>query len=294
MSVRSNPWLRRRVLAYAHQGGAREAPASTLYAIEQALAVGADAIELDVHATADGELVVCHDPTLDATTDARGAIAARTYAEIARCDAAYYFVPGVGALAGRPASDYPLRGRAPTDERLRLARLADVLELTRGVPLNIDIKQTAPTVRAYEDRLVALLRRSGRTEDVIVASFHESAASRVAELAPEIAISPQRRALLAFILAARTRRRPPAWLQRYAALQVPASVRGVRLVTRPFVESAHELGLAVHVWTVNDEAEMARLIAIGVDGIMTDEPSVLVACYERLGVARPRRIDEQA
>ena len=70
-----NPWLDRRVIAYAHQGGAKEAPSSTLYAIRRALEHGATGIELDVHATLDGELVVCHDPTLDRTTDSTGEIA---------------------------------------------------------------------------------------------------------------------------------------------------------------------------------------------------------------------------
>ncbi len=274
------------MLAYAHQGGAEEAPASTLYAIEHALSAGADAIELDVHATADGEIVVCHDATLDATTDGTGPIAERTYAEIAHLDAAYHFIPGRGSVPGRPAGEYPLRHAARRDERLRVPRLAEVLEATRGVPLNLDIKQTAPRVRPYEAALVALLRRHGRIEDVIVASFHEAAVARVGVLAPEIAVSPQRRALRSFLLAQRTRRRPPEFLSRYAAFQVPSHVRGIRLVTAGFVATAHEIGVAVHAWTVNDPAEMDRLVGAGVDGIMTDRPSVLAARLAHLGAPR--------
>ncbi len=288
MSASENPWRHRRVLAYAHQGGAREAPSSTLYAIERALEIGADAIELDVHATADGELVVCHDATLDATTNGAGPIAELRYRDIARLDAAWNFVPGLGAVPGRPEADYPLRGAASSDERLRIARLADVLAATRGIPVNIDIKQTAPTVRPYEEALINLLRTAGRIDDTIVASFHEEAIERVRTLEPDVAVSPQRRALVAFTVAARTRRRPPAWLSRYAALQVPSHVRGVRLVNRAFVRAAHRASLAVHVWTINDAREMERLLAAGVDGIMTDEPSVLVSCYERLAVPRAR------
>src|SRR5271170_5274630 len=117
-----NPWLDRRVLAYAHQGGAREAPSSTLYAIETALSAGADAIELDVHASADGVLVVCHDPTLDRTSNGSGRIADHSWAELERLDNAYWFVPGEDAVGGHPDGDYPLRGRAPCDRRLGVAR----------------------------------------------------------------------------------------------------------------------------------------------------------------------------
>ena len=82
MTNRANPWLQRRVLNFAHQGGAREAPSSTLLALHQAVAAGADALELDVHATADRHLVVCHDATVDRTTNGRGAIADLTLAEV--------------------------------------------------------------------------------------------------------------------------------------------------------------------------------------------------------------------
>ena len=284
--VPDNPWLERRVLAYAHQGGAREAPSSTRYAIDRALANDADAIELDVHASADGELVVCHDATVDRTTNGHGAIAAMSLAELQSLDAAHYFVEGEGPARDRPACHYRLRGLAPADPRLRIATLSEVLEATRGVLLNLDIKQTAPAVPAYEDRLVAALQDHERSGDVIVASFHESATERVHALAPEIALSPERRGIATFLAAVLTHRRPPEWLRRYAALQVPARVRGVRVVTRRFVEAAHRLGLAVHVWTINDADEMAALIDDGVDGIMTDVPSVLSATLARTGAPR--------
>ncbi len=272
-----NPWLQRRVLAYAHQGGEREAPSSTLFAIE-----------LDVHATADGRLVVCHDATLDRTTNGRGAISKRPAHELAGLDAAWNFVPGEGACPGRDPSQYVLRGKVLEDPRLGVATLEAVLEATRGVPLNLDVKQTAPLVAPYEASLGELLREHERTHDVIVASFHEAAIAAIRQLAPEIAVSPQRRALAAFLLAVRTHRRPPAALRQYAALQVPVRHRGVRIVNRRFVHEAHAAGLAVHVWTVNDPSEMERLVDDGVDGIMTDVPSVASSLLDRLGVSRGR------
>src|SRR5436305_4189313 len=111
---RKNAWLERRVLDYAHQGGALEAPSSTLVAFRRAVEVGADALEMDVHATADGELVVCHDATVDATTDGTGAIAAMTLAEVRNLDNGYRFTPDGG-------STFPYRGQG-----LRVATLREV------------------------------------------------------------------------------------------------------------------------------------------------------------------------
>jgi len=276
MALGSNPWLTRRVLAYAHQGGAKEAPSSTLYAIEQALSVGADAIELDVHASADGHLVVHHDPTVNRTTDGSGAIASLGLAELSRLDYAYRFVPGEGTCEGRPPEAYPLRGRFRSDARLGVTTLEAVLETFPSVLLNLDIKQSAPKVAPYEAALVKLLRDHGRSEDVIVASFGRRSTDLVHEMAPEIHLSASSWAIGAFALAVRLRRPVPGLLGRYVALQVPLRAFGRPLVTEAFVERAHEAGLAVHVWTIDDPAEMAHLVDLGVDGIMTDVPSTLV------------------
>ena len=103
------------MIAYAHQGGAWESPSSTLHAIAHALEAGATAVELDVHATADGELVVCHDATVDRTTPAQGTIASHTLAELRQMDFSYWWIPGADVTPGRPADDYPFRGgRRPT------------------------------------------------------------------------------------------------------------------------------------------------------------------------------------
>ncbi len=281
----TNPWLERRVVAYAHQGGAKEAPSSTLYAIARAVAAGATAVELDVHATKDRELVVCHDPTVDRTTGSSGAIAARTLAELQRLDNAYWFVPGHDVRRGGRAGDYPLRGRAPADPTLGVATLRAVLEAFPGLVLNLDIKRTAPDVEPYEDILARLLAEHGRSDDVIVASFHDRATAAFHALAPDVAISAGRRAVTSFTLAVWSRRRPDRDLARYAALQVPARVGPKALVTRRYVDVAHGLGVAVHVWTVDEAEEMERLVALGVDGVISDRPSVLAGVLDRLQVA---------
>ncbi len=281
----ANPWLDRRVLAYAHQGGVKEAPSSTLYAIERALALGVTGIELDVHATVDGELVVGHDPTLDRTTNGSGSIAAHTLAEIQRLDNAYWFISGEGAAHDRPPDQYALRGRAPDDRRFAVATLDEVLEATTGVVVNLDIKQTAPTAAPYEEALARVLIRHERRDDVIVASFFDAATEAFSRYAPDIATSLGQNAVAVFTQAVARGEAPDPSLARHAAIQVPARFVSLELVNERFVEAAHALGLAVHVWTVDDPAEMERLCALGVDGIMTDRPSVLVGVLDRLGAA---------
>jgi glycerophosphoryl diester phosphodiesterase len=284
-----NPWLERRVLAYAHQGGAWEAPSSTLHAIRAALAAGATGIELDVHATADGELVVCHDATVDRTTDGSGAIAAMTLAEIRTLDNAYWFVPGADATPGLAAADYPFRGRAPEDPDFRIATLREVLDRFPGVVLNLDVKQTAPQVEPYEEALALLLAEYGRRDDVIVASFLDSATDRFSTFAPGVPTSAGTLGVAEFWRAVQAGEDPagfrPAPAGRPVALQVPEVFGDTTVVDRRFVEAAHAVGLAVHVWTVDDEASMRRLVDLGVDGIITDLPTTLSRVLSELGAA---------
>jgi glycerophosphoryl diester phosphodiesterase len=272
----TNPWLERRVIAYAHQGGAREAPSSTLYAIARAVAAGAPAVELDVHATADRKLVVCHDPTLERTTNATGEIRHRTLSELKELDNAYFFVEGEDAKAGLPEEAYSLRGRAPAEADLGIASLPEVLEAFPGVVLNLDIKRTAPEVEPYEQLLAEVLRAYDRRDDVIVASFNDQATAAFSGFAPEIPTSAGTVATAQFYFAARAGEEAPESVRHHVALQVPAVHGEITVVDRPFVEAAHKAGLAVHVWTIDDQDEMGRLIDLGVDGIISDRPSLLV------------------
>ncbi len=280
------PWTQRRVLSYAHQGGAWEAPSSTLYAIRRALELGVTGIELDVHGTADGYLVVCHDATVDRTTNSTGAIADLTLAELKKLDNAYWFVPGADVTPGLDPAAYPWRGRAPDDPDFAVAELGSVLDVLAPYPtvaVNLDIKATAPSVRPYEKALAQMLMDHGRVDGVIVASFHDAATETFSRYAPQIATSAGTEATTRFWQAVQEGEDPPR--MRHVALQVPASRAGMVVVDERFVAAAHRIGLAVHVWTVNDEPEMDRLIDLGVDGIISDVPSVLVPVLARRGVA---------
>lgn len=282
-----NPWLTRRVVAFAHQGGSFEGPSSTLAAIAHALEVGANAIELDVHATRDRHLVVCHDATVDRTTNAHGAIASLALGELREMDNAYWWIEGDSATPGRPEDAYVLRGRAPADRRYGIATLEEVATAFPGVVLNLDIKGTSPAVEPYEALLADELRRLGRTESVIVASFHDDAIARFRSLAPEVATSAATEETAAFFFshADASPTVPPA-----NALQVPATHGDTVVVTEDFVASAHRAGLAVHVWTINDEGEMARLVDMGVDGLISDRPSVLARVLAERGCVWDARV----
>ncbi len=278
-------WTERRIIAYAHQGGAWEAPSSTLFAIDRAVAAGATGIELDVHATADGELVVCHDATVDRTTDRTGAIAAMTLDEVQQLDNAYWWIEGADVTPGRPAADYPYRGRAPADRDFAVATLREVLERFPGLLLNLDIKQTAPVVAPYEATLAALLAEYGRSDDVIVASFLDPATDAFRALAPDVPTSAGTMATAEFWRAVQAGTEPPAMAA--VALQVPERQGDLVVVDRPFVEAAHRQGVAVHVWTVNEESQMERLVDLGVDGIISDRPTPLVRLLRRRGAYWP-------
>lgn len=268
------------MIAYAHQGGAWEGPSSTLFAIRGALAAGASGIELDVHATADGVLVVCHDTTVDRTTDGTGAIADLTLAELRALDNAYEWVPGADVTPGLESSEYPYRGRAPGDRQFGIATLEEVLEEFPGTVLNLDIKQTAPVVAPYEETLARLLRRFGRTDDIIVASFLDAATDAFSAVAPEIPTSAGTAAVAAFYQAVVAGDEPPP--MRHVALQVPRKFGELVVIDERFVEAAHRADLAVHVWTIEEEAEMEQLCDLGVDGIITDRPSALARVLARL------------
>jgi glycerophosphoryl diester phosphodiesterase len=276
-------WTSRRVIAYAHQGGAFEGPSSTLFAIGQALAHGATGVELDVHATKDRIVVVCHDETVDRTTNHHGEIASLTLGELRDMDNAYWWIAGEAVSPGRDDSAYVHRGKAPGDRGFAVATLEEVIRAFPGVLFNLDIKRTAPEVEPYEQLLYDELRRLERTDSVIVASFSDDAIGAFRRVAPDVATSAATEETAAFYFSIHAPGEavvPPA-----VAFQVPATYGDVTVVDDTFVTEAHRYGIAVHVWTINDVPEMDRLVDLGVDGIVSDTPTVLVERLKERGVA---------
>ena len=274
-------WLSRRVIAFAHQGGSFEGPSSTLAAISHALEVGATAIELDVHATKDRRIVVCHDATVDRTTNREGAIADMTLEELSHLDNAYWWIDGDVVTPDRSPEEYLLRGRAPEDRRYAIATLEEVATTFPGVLLNLDIKGTSPFVQPYEELLADELRHLDLNERVIVASFHDDAISAFRAFAPEVATSAATNETAAFYFShLEDPIVPPV-----VAFQVPPRVGEIDVVTESFLDAAHAVGIAVHVWTINEQEEMARLLDLGVDGLVSDRPSVLASLLDARGCA---------
>lgn len=282
----ANPWLERRGLNMAHQGGEIEAPSNTLFALKTARAKGADVLEIDVHATADRELVVLHDETVDRTTNGSGRVDAMTVEQLQSLDAAQWFVPGCGTCHGQAEAAYAYRGLAtgarPMPRRLReytaddfrIPTLRDVLEEFPEALINIEIKASAPQTAPYEQELAALLAEFGRTDDAIVVSFTDTATELFKLHAPLVSTATGTAQTAAFWAGAQGPL-PGAPNPRYQAVQVPLEQQGLPVVTPEFVARAHANGLAVHVWTINDRPTMEWLIDIGVDGVMTDRPTLL-------------------
>lgn len=292
----STDWLDLRVLNVAHQGGEDEAPSNTMYAYERALRLGSDMLELDIHTSKDGRLVVIHDATVDRTTDGSGRVYDMTLAEIQALDAGYDFVPGEGTASDRPESDYRFRGVRSGERKpppafrprdFRIPTLGEVLRAYPEVPTNIEIKGASDGDAASYNRnaeaLARFLNRLGRTEGLMVASFNDAALARFHQLAPQIDLAPAVASVAAYKLANVP---PPPGTK---AFQVPLEFQGVAVADEEFIDRAHGDGYGVHVWTINDEDEMRQLLDWDADGIMTAEVARLekVLCEER--APRPPR-----
>jgi glycerophosphoryl diester phosphodiesterase len=246
------------VLNIAHRGGAGERPESTLEAFQHALSVGADVLELDVHLSGDHELVVCHDENLLRVSGDSGRVSELSLDEIRRADA--------GALWTDEHGKRPYLGRG-----LTLLTLEELFDSLPSAQMNVDIKVDTPLAA---ELTVDLIRRFDRVDRTVVASFLPSQLRRVRKTAPEITTSAHPGDVRRFYLLTRL------GLGRFSSqgvpyLQIPEHHGDLVLLTGRFLSAAHQAGRDVHVWTVNDPADMRRLISLGVDGIVTDYPSRL-------------------
>jgi glycerophosphoryl diester phosphodiesterase len=237
---------------FAHRGGAALRPENTIPAFDHGLALGADGLELDVHLSRDGVVVVHHDPTLERTTDGRGPLAALTADELARLDAGYHFDGFRGAVGGVPTLEEVLR-------RYRSAWL--IIELKVNDP--VLAQKTIDEVRAAD----ALAR-------VAIGSFGTRVLRAARAYEPRILTGASQEETRLALYRSWIRwpvRHPPN-----DAFQVPERSGSTRVVSPRFVQYAHDAGVAVQVWTVNDAADMRRLLDWGVNGLISDRPDVAV------------------
>ena len=247
---------------FAHRGGSALGPENTLAAFDLGMRVGADGIELDVHLSADGVPVVHHDATLDRTTSASGPVVARTAADLARVDAGYRF-------AGR--GDFPFRRQG-----VGIPSLHDVLRRYPDVPLIIEMKVDS---RDMGEAVAREVRAAGAADRVCVAGFGARSAVAARAALPEMACSASRSE--ARLAVYRALAGWPVRRARYGGYQVPERASLLRVVSPRFVRYAHEAGVKVQVWTVNDEADMRRLLSWGVDGLISDQPDLAVEVRNR-------------
>jgi glycerophosphoryl diester phosphodiesterase len=235
-------------LVFAHRGGSALAPENTLAAFANGLALGADGIELDVHLSRDGAVVVHHDRMLDRTTSLRGDVRERTADELRRAD-----VPG----------------------------LAEVLSAHPDARVIVELKVNSPEMA---QGVVDVVRRAGAVDRVCIGSFGTRVLRTVRALEPAIATSASREEVRwalyrSWITRASSRAggsTRAGGSGRYVGFQIPELAGSTRVVSRRFIQAAHNRGLGVQVWTVDLAEDARRLLEWGVDGLITDRPDIIV------------------
>jgi glycerophosphoryl diester phosphodiesterase len=235
-------------LAIAHRGGAGDWPENTMPAFQSAVDLGFQYVETDVHATRDGTLVAFHDESLDRVTDRTGLIRELTWAQVAE---------------------------ARVDGREAIPLLEDLLGTFPLVRVNIDAKHDTAI-----EPLTEVIRRTNSLDRVCIGSFSDRRLRRIrTALGPRLCTSmgPLDVAKLKAVAFG------VPFEMRVPCAQVPVRRGRLPIVDERFVRGAHRLGLQVHVWTIDDPAEMHHLLDLGVDGIMTDRPTELRAVLEERG-----------
>lgn len=307
----ANPWLERRVLHMAHQGGERESPSNTTFAYERAIANGADVLEMDVNITRDREIVVMHDTTVDGRTNGTGRVNDLTLAQIKQLDAADTWPEYRGiALGEKP----PPEGF--TAEDFKIPTLREVIARYPKTLMNIEIKGDGPdnlghqgllqdlqagrpTIYDAADELAKLLTETRRFGNTIVVSFSDSALARFEQRVDPRVNTASALGTTGLFYASGTGPSPGLGVPWREALQPPTFFQGIEVPTADFVSDAHANGQAVHVWLTNDAEEApatyGKLIDNGVDGIMTDRPSRLEAYLAERGVrwTKPKKKPRQ-
>lgn len=269
------PYLQsdRKPLVFAHRGASGRLPENTIPAFQLAADMGVDGLELDIHSTVDGVLVTAHDEKLDRISDGHGLLREKRWAEVRQADAGYWF-------SADNNTTFPCRKQGYT-----LPALEEMFERFGHLRLNIDIKQREPSI---VEPFVTLIRRFGLEQNVMVGSFYDETLAAFRQFAPDIPTSASPSEVRRFVMLTMAGLSRLMRTKAYA-FQVPETHGRWRIVSPRSVRSLQRLGLHVHVWTVNDEADMRRLVDWGVDGIMSDYPARLLSVVGRVGQATGKK-----
>lgn len=254
-----------RVYNVAHRGGANLWPEHTLVAFQGAADAGADVLEIDLWATSDGVLVVMHDDTVDRTTNGEGAVKGFTFDELRALDAGYHFTTDGGATT-------PYRGQG-----LTVPTFDEVIAAHPDALFNVEIKQQSPSLITP---VIDAIRAAGIEDQVILGSFYDTVTAEIRAQAPEIlTVFGTAEGLELYQLNEdyEDTYEPPTVL--FAA---PVEFSGL-VMTPDLVDKAHRVGVNIHAWTVNERSEMERVLDMGVDGIITDDPVTLAEVLAERG-----------
>jgi glycerophosphoryl diester phosphodiesterase len=258
-----------RPLVMAHRGESGNIPENTMASLEAATELGVDVLESDVRLTKDDEIVLFHDEDLKRTTGKTGTVRSYTLEELLQFDLGFNFTLDEGIT-------FPFRGKG-----LKIVTLREAFERFPDAVFNLDIKDTFPSAPMEVTRLISQMERK---QSVIVASFTDVQIERFRQLLPDVPTSAHPGEVRRFVFSSKIGF-PRIKKERihYRAFQVPVKSGPLTVVTKKFITKAHEHGIAVHVWTINDEATMNKLIDLGVDGIFTDHPSLLKSVLQERG-----------
>jgi glycerophosphoryl diester phosphodiesterase len=252
-------------LVIAHQGGDGVWPGESMLAFKNSVDLGVDVLEMDIHITKDGELILMHDETVDRTTDGTGEIESMTLDELKKLDAAYDWSPDEGQT-------FPYRGQG-----IQVATLEEIFQAFPDMRMTIEIKKTNVSMaKPFCD----LIREYNMQDKVLVASFHDDRLKEFRAECPDVATSSAKNETTVFVLLTK------AYLSgfyspKFFSLQVPEESGGITVMTPAFVRAAHARNLAVEPWTINDAETMRKLIEWGVDGIITDRPDIMMEVLGR-------------
>jgi glycerophosphoryl diester phosphodiesterase len=246
-----------RPLIFAHRGGCALGPENTIAAFDLGVRAGADGLELDVHLSRDGVVVVHHDERLDRTTDASGPLAAHTADELARIDAGCRFARGAA---------FPFRGQG-----IGIPSLRDVLQRYPDMRIIVEMKVDT---REMGEAVARDVRQANAVERVCAAGYGSRSASAARAALPEMACSATHAEVRLAVY--RGLARWPVRNVAYGGYQVPERTGLLRIASPRFIRDAHAAGLKVQVWTVDQEPDMRRLLSWGTDGLITNRPDLAV------------------
>lgn len=263
------------VLVMAHQGGASLAPSSTMPAFLNAVKLGVDMIEFDVHITKDGELVAIHDATVDRTTNGTGKVNEMTLKEIQQLDA--------GAKFKDVDGNYSFKKKG-----VQIPTVHEVFEKIPNMHWNIEIKDTNNPVhyREITEKLWALMEEYSITDVTLLASFDWEITQLISEVSDGKAIvAGDEKETTQFVLLHKLFLNG-LYRGKVDAIEIPVKQSGIKLDDRKLIKAAKQRGIDVHYWTINDADTMEHLIDIGVDGILTDRPDLLIEVIEKRRLAK--------